>query len=258
MAIVLVFSMKNAILIRVTMLCLIASQLHAQSQNKINTDRPDQSDGAQVLDPRKLQFETEFYYNHFTSGKPALISSSLLRYGLVRNIEARLLVEQGQERDKFISKTTQGLYPLAISTKASILKDRKILPDISIIAYLHIPVTGATENKGYWSPLFTAVLEKEFGRVTATSNISFKQEAYESKWIWQASGELKYEVSEKVSLFGEYFAQYDKEEPPLHNLDGGILYYINPGLMVHLAFGHTVFSPEHNYFINSGLAFPIH
>lgn len=252
-----ILSMRNTIFKLGIIISLIAYHTNSEAQTKINTDRPDQSDGAKVVDVNSLQFETEFYYNHFKTGKPALISSSLLRYGLFRNIEARLLVEQGQERDKFVAETTQGLYPVAISTKISVVKDKKVLPDISLIAYLHVPLTSAKGNKGYWSPLFTMVLEKELNKLTVTGNVAIKQEAFESKWIWQASGELKYELSEKLSIFGEYFAQYDKQEPPLHNVDGGILYYIHPHLMTHLAFGHSLFTSDHNYFVNTGLAFPI-
>jgi hypothetical protein len=254
-------SPKSAVMMRAVLtVCLLLTVLwaNAQAQEKINTDRPDQSDGASVVDPGAFQFETEFYYNHFREGKPALISSSLLRYGVFKHVEARLLVEQGQERNRFIAETTQGMYPLAISAKVSLLKDREVLPDISVIGYLHIPVTNGKSEKGYWSPLFTLVLEKEFDKVTATANISVKQEAFESKWMYQGSGELKYEVSDKLSLFGEYFAQFDPHDSPLHNLDGGVLYYISPRCMVHLVYGHTIFAAERNGFINTGLAYAFH
>jgi hypothetical protein len=82
--------------------CACTTVVHGQ--DNINTDRPDQTDGASVVDEKSLQLESEFYYNKFGSGKLALISSSLLRYGLLKNVEARLLVEQGQERDLFIRK----------------------------------------------------------------------------------------------------------------------------------------------------------
>lgn len=242
-----------------TGLLLLASYCTVvQAQDKINTDKPDQSDGANVVDKGHFQFETGFYYNKFRTGNPALITSSLLRFGVFKNVEARLLVEQGQERDRFISETTQGLYPLAISTKVALLKDKRTLPDISIIGYLHIPVTADHSQQSYWSPMITLVLEKELGSLTATTNMSFKQEAFENTWIFQGSGELKYEVSDKVSVFGEYFAQYAAHDEPLHNLDGGILYYIGSQWMVSAAFGHSIFAGEKdNYFINTGLAFRI-
>lgn len=230
-----------------------------QAQDKINTDRPDQTDGATVVEPKTLQLETEFYYNKFSSsGKTALISSSLIRYGLFKNMEARLLVEQGQERDLFISETTQGQYPLALSTKITLLKDKKHLPDVALISYLHIPITSYSGNYGYWSPQVTLVLEKELDKLTVTANGSYKQEAFEKTWIWQVSGDLKYELTDRFTVFGEYFAQYAPEDSPVHNADGGLLYHITSDLLVHVAFGHTIFTEERNYFGNAGLAFRIH
>ena len=229
--------------------------LTGRSQEKINTDRPDQSDGASVVSRGKVQLETELYYNSFWEGKPALISSTLLRFGIVNNIELRLLTEQGQERDRFIAETTQGLYPLAVSAKVAIVKDLRMLPDISLVGYLHCPVTSGKENGRYWSPIITLVLEKEFDRFTFTTNASIKQEAFEKKWIWQGGGEIKMELSDHFSAFAEYFAQYDKQEAPLHNVDSGILWYIQPKWMVHVAAGTNIFTSERNYFINTGLAF---
>ncbi|MBW8684679.1 transporter [Chitinophaga rhizophila] len=248
-------SIKTTIFQALILLCI---STFARAQDKINTDRPDQTDGATVIDPKSIQFETEFYYNKFSTGEKALISSSLLRYGLTKKVEARLLVEQGQERDLFISETTQGQYPLALSTKIAVLKDKRNLPDIALIGYLHLPLTSHKGNYGYWSPSATLVIEKEFDKLTATANGTYKQEAFEKEWIWQVSGDLKYELSERISVFGEYFAQYAPGDSPLHNADGGILYHITPDWVVYLAMGHTLFTKESNYFGNAGLAFRIH
>jgi hypothetical protein len=245
-------------ILSILLVTCVAGLSTVSAQDKINTDRPDQTDGAAVIEQKSLQFETEFYYNRFSSGKTALISSSLLRYGLFKNVEARLLVEQGQERDLFIAETTQGQYPLALSTKIVLLKDKPAMPDISFVSYLHLPLTSKKGNYGYWSPLFTLVVEKQFDKLTAAANGSFKQEAFEKEWIWQTSADLKYELSDHLTVFGEYFAQFAPGEAPLHNADGGVLYYLSSDWLVHLAFGHTLFTEESNYFGNAGLAFRIH
>jgi hypothetical protein len=241
-----------------SMSAIFAQDKIKPEQDKINTDHPDHTDGTTVIDPKTFQFETQVYVNRFDAGKDAIIASSLLRYGLFKNIEARILVEQGQERDRFISETTQGMYPLALSAKIALLKDKKYLPDISLIPYLHVPVTSQKGNYGYWSPLVTLAMEKQLDKLTIAANGSYKQEAFEKQWLWQASGELKYEFSERFSVFAEYFAQYGHEEAPLHNVDGGLLYYISPDWLVHVAAGSTIFHEEKNYFGNLGVAFRVH
>ena len=135
-------------------LVISISVIESRAQEKpIETDRPDQSDGASIVEKNKFQFETSFYFNHFKAESPAYVSSSLLRYGIFKNIEFRVLVEQGANRDVFISETTQGQYPLAISSKIALIKDAARLPDISVVAYLQLPFTNAPE-KSQWSPAF--------------------------------------------------------------------------------------------------------
>lgn len=229
----------------------------AQDTAKLTTDRPDQTDGTSLLNKKEIQFETEVYYNTFMEGRAAIISSSLLRYGLHKNIELRLLVEDGRERDKFIDETVQGLAPLALSAKIAILKDHPVLPDIVFITYIKMPLTRRTLEDVYWSPLFILSFEKEAGKFTFGTNAGIRQEAFGKGWLWQASADVKYGLTKHIELYTEYFAQYQKQEIPNHNIDGGLLYYINNNWMVHAAYGSTIFVKQFNHFVNTGFSFRI-
>jgi hypothetical protein len=239
------------------LMLLIAVSGAAQDTSKLSTDRPDQTDGASLLNKKEFQFETEVYYNTFKEGRAAIISSSLFRYGLHKSVELRLLVEDGRERDKFIDETVQGLAPLALSTKIAILKDHPVLPDVVFITYLKMPLTRHTSDDVYWSPLFMLAFEKEGNKFTFATNAGIRQEAFGKGWLWQASADVKYELNKHIELYTEYFAQYQKQENPNHNIDGGLLFYINNNWMVHAAYGSTIFVKESNHFVNTGLSFRI-
>jgi len=227
---------------------------HAQ-EKPIETDRPDQSDGASIVEKNKFQFETSFYFNHFKAESPAYVSSSLLRYGIFKNIEFRVLVEQGVNRDVFISETTQGQYPLAISSKISLIKDAARFPDISLVGYLQLPFTNAPE-KSQWSPAFFLIVEKEWKFITLTLNGGPKEQAFEHEWVFQASGDVRCKVTPRCNLFGEYFAEYGHDQP-MHNVDAGVVYYINPHFSVQLSAGSTIFYTASNFFVNTGFAFQL-
>ena len=64
---------------------LLAGSLSAQTDNEVQPDRPDQSEGTSVLSPRRLQIEwgvgtSSGYHN----------MGLMLRYGLVPDLELRL------------------------------------------------------------------------------------------------------------------------------------------------------------------------
>lgn len=227
---------------------------HAQDTSTLSTDRPDQTDGTNMLRPKEFQVETELYHNTFNEGRAAIISSTLLRYGLLKNVELRMLVEEGRERDKFIEETAQGLFPFALSAKISLLKEHPVLPDIAFITYFKMPLTRRTSEDVYWSPLFMLAFEKELNKVTLAANSGIRQATFGTNWLWQASTEVKYEISDRVEVYSEYFAQYARTEKPNNNIDGGLLVYLNNNWMVHAAYGTKIFTHKPNHFVNTGVA----
>lgn len=228
--------------------------LSVAAQEKISADRPDQSDGTSIVKKRSLQLESELYVNTFTLHHPAIISSSLLRYGVSKKFEARIVAEQGQNRDLFIDETVQGVYPLAIGFKYQFIDDQQPGPAVALITHMQLPVTNTKENKGYWSPSFILSLEKKFGNFNITTNSGIKQDAFDSHWSWPMSVDLKYELGKEVEVFTEYFSQYARVSVPDHNADLGISWKCTKRMMLYTAAGCRIFTDEHNYFVNSGIA----
>lgn len=134
-------------LLNLLLIIMIPVLIAAQDTASIKTDRPDQTDGTEIIGKGKLQVETELYYNWFKEGRAAIISSTLIRHGVTKNIELRLLAEDGRERDRFIEETAQGLYPLAMGTKIAIIQNKKSIPDVSLINYIKLPFTSKTNSK---------------------------------------------------------------------------------------------------------------
>lgn len=231
--------------------CLLSS-LCAQ---ELKTDRPDQSDGAAVVEKGIIQLESSVYFTVVDANRRSIVSSSLLRYGLVKNVELRAVVEQGHHRDLFIEETAQSQYPVAFSAKWSLVKDKKTLPDISLVGYLQVPVTMGKQSLR-WSPALLLIVEKEFKPFTVTLNTGGRQEAFLSEWDLQTTADLKLDLSKHLQVFGEYFAQFG-DALPFHNVDGGLMYHLNNKWMIHAAAGTSLAHHPHNYFINSGLAVQI-
>lgn len=223
--------------------------------DKINTDQPDQSTGASVLNKRSLQVESSLYLNHFNGEGTAVISSNLVRYGIFQKVEGRLLIEQGYRRDLYITEAAHATSPLAIGAKVELSEEKKIWPAFSVAAFLQLPVTNFNDQPHLWSPALVLIAEKKLSDLTITVNGGPKQAAFEHMWEWQSTADLKYDVSKTITLFGEYFGQFENHEAPLHNIDGGILYGLSRSVQLHLTGGSSIAHHPSNYFVTTGVAF---
>lgn len=181
------------------LLYLMLSQAEAQ---QIVTDRPDQSDGAAIVETDKWQLETSLYYTRIDSHTHAFISSSLLRYGVLKKFEARLLVEQGIKRNPFTTETAQSQFPLALSAKWALLEETKHQPAISMVGYLQLPFSNGTQAH-QWSSAVLLIIEKEWSPVTVSLNAGPKQAAFSPEWSLQATGDIKIAFGTHLNVFAE-------------------------------------------------------
>lgn len=235
------------------LLCILAANA-VMGQENIKTDKPDQTDGTDIVDRKSLQSETSFYFHGYGDHGPSYILTSLWRYGLSKKFEARLSIEQGSRRNQFITESSASTYPVSLGFKWMIAEEQKTLPAIALITYMHVPITNSSTEKDYWSPTFLLALQKEISNITVTLNGGPGQLAYEKNWEWHVSGDIKYEVNRHVNIFSEYFAHYEHHNEPAHNVDAGILYFFNPNIMAHISAGTTVMHHPSNAFVTTGLS----
>ncbi|RYY56584.1 MAG: transporter [Chitinophagaceae bacterium] len=230
---------------------LIAISSTAQD---VQTDQPDQTDGASVVGRHKVQLESQLYYVSYSDHPASFISSTLLRVGLLNNLEGRFETDQGLRRHPFISGTAEGAFPVAAGLKYTLIKDRPVFPDLGIIADVQLPFTNRHSEHQYWSPSVALAVEKKIRQVNIALNAGVRQEAFEKQAICQLSGDVKLEVGRKFELFVEYFTQLKQHALANQNADAGILCHINRKLVVFGAFGERIFSHESTSFVSSGLA----
>lgn len=239
-------------------LCLLffIFTFHFTLAQRINSDLPDQSDGAYVLKPRQFQVEEKLWLSYMERHPNAWISSTLLRMGVVKNLELRLLIEEGKSRDIFMKETTQGLSPLALSAKFALLKERKILPDITLVGYLQLPFTSrSSENAMRWSPSLLLALEKKIKKFKFSFNGGWKENNFDTQNSWSMVYSVRYPIAKKLETFIEYFGQYSIDIHPSHNLDGGIQYYVKNNLQVFVTTGTNIEEEEWKSFVALGCAF---
>ncbi len=244
---------------------LLAKQSFSQQQAyttkkeelEMNVDLPEQTEGTELVNKGKWQLGTGLLYNRYQQNSGSVIGRALLRYGLSKRLELRLLVEDGKERDTYIEETVQSIYPLAASVKISLLKDVKGLPDITLITYLKLPFTShSSEQKAYWSPTFIIAFENKLSnKWKIVYNAGAKQDAYGTEWQALGNVALHYKLTKKLEIAAEYYAAYEPGENPSHNVGGNISYQAGENITIYINSGGTVFYEEQNHFFETGFAF---
>lgn len=246
--------------LHLTILLLLAFTTTAQEDDKLHTDWPDQSEDVKVMKPGQLQLETGFSYTRFEEGKDAWIAHEMIRYGMLRKAELRFVVEDGKQRDAYIEETSQSVAPLALSIKYSLVEGKGLLPHITAVGYLKLPFTSHSKaQQGYWSPALIMAFENELSeKLKLEYNAGIRQNAFSSGYSWVGTAGLLYNLSKKLEVFGEYYAQYKPDGEPQHNIDAGIQYDFKKNMQLDLAAGSTIFYKERNSFVSIGFCYRLH
>lgn len=230
--------MKNILIILFILFC---GNITAQNTQPINTDRPDQSDGTYVLPKNNLQIE-----NGFTISNKTFVNNLMLRYGITKSTEIRLLADVGKFEDD------NALAPITISAKQRIIQNKGIVPAITLVGYLRYEkIASKLFQNNTLSYNFLLAFENDI-----TDKFSIGYNIGTSKGLKNISftTSVGYSFTNKITGFLEYFSNYIKDENPSHNIDGGILYLINNRLQFDAALGISL-TEKNSCYLTTGFSY---
>ena len=119
---------------------LLFSYTTLQAQlEKIDTDRPDQTESVFTVPARWIQVETGFTREKISTKTVSwTLPTILTKYGLSKKWELRLLTEynaQSFSYNNYRLTDTFGLLPITVGFKVNLIEEKKLLPRISLIGY---------------------------------------------------------------------------------------------------------------------------
>ncbi len=244
------------------------SQYLFSQAGDISTDRPDQSESPYLVD--KGYFQTEIGgsiekvdefdspigpFKVFSHSYPSL----LLRYGLSGNVELRFAAEFLQEELSNVEVSDQnqtGFSPLTIGAKISLFKEKKSMPETSLILSISIPFK---ENSPFQSDFigtdFRFVMTNNLSkRFTLSYNIGgeFGAGAPGATGIYTVSlGAL---IVNKLGGFVELYGFMPQKFSPDHRFDAGLTYLILKNVQVDASFGFGISERSPDYFVGGGVS----
>jgi Putative MetA-pathway of phenol degradation len=234
--------------------------IHAKAQlEKIDTDRPDQTESAVTVP--KNYFQAEFGFNKentFNNNYDLIYPTVLLKYGL-RKFEFRLETTYHSSYEHLIPnpKWTKGLDPIEIGFKAALWEEKKLLPKTSFIAGLALPTIASKNFKtDHLAPSFRFTMQNSLtDKIGLGYNLGAEWDGFNSTPAWIYTFATGFNVGKKWYAYTEVFGFIHKYELPQHNLDAGIAYYISNDIKIDISGGFGISEAAPKNYVAIGFSF---
>ena len=238
-------------------LCFCFQPAFAQVE-KIDTDRPDQTESA-VLVPRKwLQFESGIGKQQNKPGDIGFQHPTLLsKYGLNKRIEFRLITTLATNHFYDGSQTRQresGLEPVELGAKIALWEEKKLLPKTSLIFHFAIPKLASKKFRAdKLAPNFRFTMQNSITDAIAIGyNLGAEWDGYNDEATWIYTFAPGFSIGKKWYGYVEAFGFISRLREPEHSLDAGIAWYATPDLKLDLSSGFGISNAAPDWYVAFG------
>ncbi len=246
------------------MTLLLLQKVQAQAQDKIETDRPDQTE-TPVLTPKKY-FQGEFGFNKETKGSNYQLvhPTALLKYGISRRAELRVEANFVSDYEQLIpnSKLQSSLQPIEIGTKIALLEEKGLRPQTSVIAHVGFPFLGSKKNRSpHLAPSFRFTMQNTVSNNVAIGyNVGAQWDGFSPTPTWLYTFAPGFNLSDKWYAYVEAFGFISKYQKPQHSADAGIAYFVNNNVKLDVSAGVGISSEAPDHYVAVGFSFrlPLH
>jgi hypothetical protein len=221
----------------------------AQSEGRIETDRPDQTECPFIV--KKGFIQAEIGFNRSTS--EYLFPTSLLKYGLSKRLELRYVSVLAQEPGQQTRFQTE-----ALGFKWALFQPSGWKPRTSVIVHYN----WDHQNRDFSEKNLRG---HSIGDVVFTMQNDFNERSgigYNVGAELHSNGSLEgiYRVAPNVLIgkkgyaYVEVFGRFPASEFADHSFDAGFAYYVNEDLKLDVSAGQSFLHPEDHY-VAIGLSF---
>jgi hypothetical protein len=229
--------------VRLTIFFLFPLFAFAQSQGRIETDRPDQTECPFIV--KKGYIQAEIGFNRATSEN--LFPTSLVKYGISKRLELRYVSVLAQEPGKDVRFQTE-----AVGFKFALFEPVKWRPRTSVIVHYnwdHQNRDFSEKNlRGHsiGDVVFTMQndLNDQFGIGYNLGTELHSNGSFEG--IYRVAPNML--IGKKGYAYVEVFGRFPASEFADHSYDAGFAYYLNEDVKLDVSAGQSFTRPEEHYF----------
>ncbi|UZO79317.1 transporter [Aquimarina sp. ERC-38] len=218
------------------------------------TDRPDATESPTVIPIGYLQIETGAFYEENEDDilkiENITYNTTLLRYGLLKNLELRL----GWN----VSKTTStvnieelegsniteqiGFTPFLTGVKIAIAEEKNGWPEIGFLGHLYLPFTASADYKPE-----TTGADFRFSFAHTLSKKSALAYNLGAAWgddspevAYQYTLSYGYSLTDTLGMYAEIYGDFPENSKANHLWDAGITYLLTEGIQLDATVGSGI------------------
>lgn len=262
--------MRNKIII--LLIAIVAMNANAQEEvaekdyGTIITDRPDQTESPNAMPKGFLQVETgagfETFEDNNIKTEDFTLNTTLIRYGLLDNLELRLGWDFVEGKTKFNGNTlnniASGLSPLLFGFKTEIAKEKGVFPEIGFLGHLSLPFTASTdyrpETTGVDFRFSFAHTLSEKSSLAYNLGATWGNDSPEAAYIYTLV--YGYSITDKLGTYIELYGDFPEDNKANHLWNAGFTYLINDNFQLDIL-GGTSITEGQDLMIGAGISFRI-
>ncbi|RDV15891.1 transporter [Pontibacter diazotrophicus] len=250
-------------LLVVVALLAFVQPAHCQDEEvpEFETDRPDQAEAASLVPRGTLQLETGFFLQEDTEmgveQKIRAYPTALVRLGVLNWLELRV---QSALRDSVMERRTRfrtsGFAPLTLGAKVKLWDEQGLRPQAALMTMVTLPIGSRAFRPENPDPNFRALFKNSL-----TDNLAL---SYNLVYGWVGGDPVKgyavslgYDITDKLTAFGEVYGDKQKGEEAEHAVDGGLMYMLLPNLQLDVAAGRALNDAAPDYYFTAGFSWRI-
>jgi len=234
--------------------------LRLSAQERIDTDRPDQTESVFTVPKHYVQGELGFGRESFTDRSYNIVHPAFLfKYGISKRAELRLesnLLSEHMELPQGNSKSTQ-MEPLEIGAKFALFEEKGLRPKTSLIAHLGLPFTASDPDPDQnLFPSFRFLFQHSLSeRASIGYNLGAEWDGYSNRPTWTYTFSPNTNIGRNWYAYVEAFGFLHEGRAPEHQLDGGLAYYLSNDMKLDLSSGFGIGDSPLRYYVSLGFSF---
>ena len=242
--------------ISIFIILLSISQIIFAQEEPIVTDRPDQTESSELVPKNFLQLEHGITYEKDGIFKAIYAPSTLVRYGVNRYFELRLVAEPVFYGIDGIDEA--GFSPLEVGIKAKMVEEKGCIPSIAFLGHLAIPKAASDDfDITYLAPAFRFNLSHTLtDNFSIGYNLGAEWDGFSAEPTFTYTFAAGYGITDELGVFAEAYGFIpQKSDITDHRLDGGFTYLINNDLQLDLSAGWGYTDDAPDYFMGVGISY---
>lgn len=229
------------------------------------TDRPDVTESSSIVPNGSLQIETGAFYESFEENnikfESSVFNTTLLRYGLLDNLELRLgwdFAEETSTIDGLNTGKSNGLSPLLFGMKVAIAEEKNGWPEMALLGHVFLPFSASRDFRPQTTGVnFLFALSHTLTEKSSLSyNLGGEWGDDNPEMGYRYSVAYGYGISQRLACYAELYGNLPENSSASHFWDAGLTYLITPNVQLDATVGTSITKGQDIY-VSGGISFRI-